>query len=66
MPIKAQLNTTLIPVTVTMSYYKLEELAKFLSSDSVKAACENNITLKIFSTEIVDEFQMIKKQIGGL
>ena len=66
MTIEVNINKSQVPVTVTMSYYKLEELAKFLSSDSVKVACENNITLKIFSTEIVDEFQMIKKQIGGL
>ena len=66
MSIELKINKSLVPVTVTMSYYKLEELAKFLSSDSVKVACENNITLKIFSTEIMDEFQIVKKQIGGL
>jgi hypothetical protein len=66
MSIELKINKSLVPVTVTMSYYKLEDLVNFLSSDSVKVACENNITLKIFSTEIIDEFQIVKKQIGGL
>ncbi len=66
MSIELKINKSLVSVTVTMSYYKLEDLVNFLSSDSVKVACENNMSLKIFSTEIIDEFQIVKKQIGGL
>ena len=36
MTIQTVMNKTLMPISVTMKYYQLEELVKFLSSDSVK------------------------------
>ena len=66
MTINAQMNKTLMPISLSIRYYQLEELAKFLSSDSVKTVRANNITLEIISSEIGDEFAKIKDKVEAL
>ena len=66
MTIQTVMNKTLMPISVTMKYYQLEELVKFLSSDSVKTVRANNITLEILSSEIADEFQVIKQKVESI
>ena len=66
MTINAQMNKTLMPISLSIRYYQLEELAKFLSSDSVKTVRANNITLEIISSEIADEFAKIKDKVEAL
>ena len=66
MTIQTVMNKTLMPISVTMKYYQLEELVKFLSSDSVKTVRANNITLEILSAEIADEFQVIKQKVESI
>ena len=66
MTINAQMNKTLMPISLNVKYYQLEELAKFLSSDSVKTVRANNITLEIISSEISDEFAKIKDKVEAL
>jgi len=66
MTIQTVMNKTLMPISVTMKYYQLEELVKFLSSDSVKTVRANNITLEILSSEIADEFSKIKEKVESI
>lgn len=66
MTIQTVMNKTLMPISVTMKYYQLEELVKFLSSDSVKTVRANNITLEILSSEIADEFEVIKQKVESI
>tara|TARA_A100001201_G_scaffold93958_1_gene81654 strand:+ start:14 stop:214 length:201 start_codon:yes stop_codon:yes gene_type:complete len=66
MTIQTVMNKTLMPISVTMKYYQLEELVKFLSSDSVKTVRANNITLEILSAEIADEFEVIKQKVESI
>ena len=66
MTIQTVMNKTLMPISVTMKYYQLEELVKFLSSDSVKTVRANNITLEILSSEIGDEFSKIKEKVESI
>ena len=66
MTIQTVMNKTLMPISVTMKYYQLEELVKFLSSDSVKTVRSNNITLDILSSEMAEEFQVIKQKVESI
>lgn len=66
MTINAQMNKTLMPISLNVKYYQLEELAKFLSSDSVKTVRANNITLEIISSDIASEFAKIKDKMEAL
>jgi len=66
MTIQTVMNKTLMPISVTMKYYQLEELVKFLSSDSVKTVRANNVTLDIISTDIASEFAKIKDKVESI
>jgi|TARA_R100000479_G_C6302786_1_gene170920 hypothetical protein len=66
MTIQTVMNKTLMPISVTIKYYQLEELVKFLSSDSVKTVRSNNITLDILSSEMAEEFQVIKQKVESI
>jgi len=55
-----------MPISLNVKYYQLEELAKFLSSDSVKTVRANNITLEIISSDIASEFAKIKDKMEAL
>jgi len=66
MTIQTVMNKTLMPISVTMKYYQLEELVKFLSSDSVKTVRSNNVTLDIISSDIASEFAKIKEKVESI
>ena len=66
MTIQTVMNKTLMPISVTMKYYQLEELVKFLSSDSVKTVRANNINLELVSSELATEFAKIKDNVEAL
>ena len=66
MTIQTVMNKTLMPISVTVKYYQLEELVKFLSSDSVKTVRANNITLEVLSSEVAAEFAKIKEKVESI
>ena len=66
MTIQTVMNKTLMPISVTVKYYQLEELVKFLSSDSVKTVRANNITLEVLSSEVANEFSKIKEKVESI
>ena len=66
MTIQTVMNKTLMPISVTMKYYQLEELVKFLSNDSVKTVRSNNVTLDIISSDIASEFAKIKEKVESI
>ena len=66
MTIQTVMNKTLMPISVTIKYYQLEALVKFLSSDSVKTVRTNNINLEIVSSELATEFAKIKEKVEAL
>ena len=66
MTIQTVMNKTLMPISVTIKYYQLEELVKFLSSDSVKTVRTNNINLEIVSSDLITEFAKIKDKVEAL
>lgn len=66
MTINAQMNKTLMPISLNLKYYQLEELAKFLSSDSVKTIRVDNVTLDIISSDVSTEFEKIKVKVEAL
>lgn len=66
MTIQTVMNKTLMPISVTVKYYQLEELVKFLSSDSVKTVRANNITLEVLSSEVATEFAKIKEKVESI
>ena len=66
MTIQTVMNKTLMPISVTMKYYQLEELVKFLTSDRVKTVRGNNITLDIISSDVASEFEKIKEKVESI
>ena len=66
MTIQTTMNKTLMPISVTLKYYQLEELVKFLTSDSVKTVRANNVTLDIISSDIASEFEKIKEKVESI
>tara|TARA_R100000231_G_scaffold59647_1_gene48922 strand:+ start:1811 stop:2014 length:204 start_codon:yes stop_codon:yes gene_type:complete len=66
MTINAEINRFLIPVKLTMDLYQLQELAKFLSSESVQTVFENNVTLKILSEELTRESDRVTRIVENV
>tara|TARA_B100000212_G_C27373771_1_gene533789 strand:+ start:2361 stop:2564 length:204 start_codon:yes stop_codon:yes gene_type:complete len=66
MTINAEINRFLIPVKLTMDLYQLQELAKFLSSESVQTVFENNVTLKILSEDLTKESDRVTRVVENV